>query len=179
MDSEFVVRTAKISDIDSIMKVEKASFIESIQEEESVFLKRIEICPSLFLIFEQNGKVAGYLSAEILEKVPEKAEELKLGHEPKKIDPEENKAAFVYISSFAILPEYRGGGNGKKLWNESIKYFRTCGFHNFLLLVNEVWKGAAHIYEESGFSQIQIFKDFFPSTDEKQTDGILMQFAMT
>lgn len=174
MDSSFSLRTALQSDIDFIMKVEESSFIKSIQESREVFLKRIGVCPHLFLIFQFKDIPAGYISAELMHKIPQTAEELKLGHEPELIKTV-TSSDFIYISSFALLPEYRGKGAGKINWNNAINYFEGKGFKNFLLLVNKEWVGAAHIYEESGFSKIAEFKDFFPSEKSEKSDGILMQ----
>lgn len=167
------VRNATASDIDFIMEVEKSSFINSIQEERDVFFKRIEVCPSLFLILQKDGVSAGYLSAEIMRSVPVDSSELKLGHSPKPFT-SISQSDYVYISSFAVLPEFRGNGCGKKFWNLSMDYFKSLGIKKFLLLVNDCWKGAKHIYRESGFSQIEIFKNFFPTEDGNYSDGILM-----
>ena len=183
------IRLASVDDIDDIMNVENSAFIAGIREEKSVFLERIKRCPELFLIFQEGDKVAGYLSAEIMEKIPETAEELELGHLPVDIHLENNnctekqgeglsqkvRKAFIYISSFAILPEFRGKGTGRRLWNESISFLKEhCGIEKFLLLVNEEWKGAFHIYESSGFRTINRFPGFFVSEEKGRSDGILM-----
>ena len=166
------IRKASIEDIDDIMKVEWSSFIAGIQEEKSVFEERIRRCPDLFLIFEQDDNVAGYLCAEIMDKVPESGEELELGHLPGK---SHSKNGYIYISSFAILPEFRGKGAGRLLWNESITFLKEqCGIKKILLLVNEEWKGAFHIYENSGFKTINRFPGFFVSEEKNRSDGILM-----
>lgn len=168
--NKVILRQANSSDIDAIMKVEKNSFIAQIQENRDVFLKRIMICPSLFLLFQkedENHTVIGYLSAEYMNKIPESPEELKLGHVPST-----EKGKFIYISSFAILPEFRQIGLGKKLWNQAIKYFGDE--KDYLLLVNEEWNGAMHIYEESGFILYKTFPDFFPSINNGTSDGHLL-----
>ena len=167
------IRTADYSDLDSIMKIEKASFILPIQEEREVFENRIKFCSESFLVFEDDNKnVFGYLSAERMSKVPEKANELALGHFPKK----NSDGNVLYISSFAILPEYRGNGSGYYLWEESLNYLRGIhGIKTFVLLVNENWVGAHHIYEKSGFSEMCRLPSFFCAGDNSFTDGILMQ----
>ena len=167
------IRKATIEDIDDIMKVEWASFIDNIQEEQSVFEERIKRCPELFLIFQEGENVAGYMSAEFMDKVPETAEELKLGHIPS--FSKNNKDSYIYISSFAILPEFRGAGAGSLMWNKSLEYFKKkCGCEKFLLLVNEEWKGAFHIYEKSGFKIVKEFPAFFDKDDGGKSTGILM-----
>jgi len=169
-----ILRQASLNDITSIMKVEAAGFIPQIQEEQSVFEQRIGVCPQLFLVFEDeaDGTVAGYLSAEYLDHVPGSASELALGHVPNKF----SSSSLIYISSFSILPEYRGSGTGKLLWNQSLEYFKSLGTANsLLLLVNEAWTGARHIYENSGFKVINTFENFFPTETVDKTAGILMQ----
>ena len=171
-----ILRTATLSDLDAIMRIEEASFIPEIQEDREVFKKRIEVCPSCFLVFEFEGRVGGYLSAEFMDHIPLAADELKLGHFPAPAESNDVKNQFIYISSFALLPEFRGGGNGRKMWNEALKYFRNkFSPTGFLLLVNELWGGAKHIYSESGFETISIFENFFPCDGEGFSNGILMK----
>ena len=170
------IRKALPSDIDDIMKVECSSFIKEIHEEKSVFIERIKRCPDLFLIFEENGEVAGYLSAEILNSIPKTSEELKLGHLPSVSKNNDNSNSYIYISSFALLPSFRGGGKGKQMWNRSVNYFsESLNISHFLLLVNEEWKGAYHIYESSGFKTINTFPSFFFSNEKGSSSGILME----
>ena len=170
------IRKATIDDIDSIMDVEFSSFIKEIQENKNVFIERIKRCPSLFLIFEDDDKsIGGYLSSEIMTKIPETAKELELGHLPSNTENKENSKKYIYISSFAILPKYRGSGMGKIMWNKSIEYFKeNLNIESFLLLVNEEWKGAFHIYESSGFTVVKEFPSFFFSNEKGSSSGILM-----
>lgn len=170
----FNLRNATLDDIDSIMKVESAGFIKKIQEERKVFESRIVSAPELFLIFEdENKNVAGYLSSEYLKKIPQEACEIALGHNPQKMTDEKN---IIYLSSFSILPEYRGKGNGSLLWKKSLEYLqkKIDLDGTFVLLVNEVWKGAYKIYENSRFTKVKVFKDFFSAENNNKTDGILM-----
>ncbi|MCQ2586120.1 MAG: GNAT family N-acetyltransferase [Treponema sp.] len=156
--------------IEEIMHVEKNCFIQAIQEEKEVFLSRMEKTPFFVFVDEESGKVAGYISAEYMEKVPEQASEIALNHKPS------GKATdIIYISSFALLPEYRGTGLGKEMWSRSCSLFENLpGVKTLVLLVNEEWKGAFHIYENSGFKQIQVFQEFFPRNDGGRSSGILM-----
>lgn len=177
-----ILRTATLSDLDAIMEIEKASFIPQIQEDREVFKQRILRCPELFLVFEQEGQtfnaVAGYLCAEIMNKIPQTAQELRLGHLPSDMTEVWDKGdrPLIYISSFALLPKYRGGGNGRKMWQASMKYFKDhFSPQSLLLLVNEVWEGAKHIYSDSGFETVRIFENFFPCEDDGFSNGILMQ----
>jgi len=173
-----LIRQAFITDIDHIMKIEKASFIPQIQEEKDVFIQRIKCSPSGFLVFidEASEQIAGYICGEAMSEIPQTALEIALGHNPKK---QKKNAPFFYISSFAILPEFRGNGNGKKLWNECLNYFlqQNKELKYFLLLVNKEWENARHIYENSGFELINTFKDFFPAENGINTDGLFYKRA--
>lgn len=84
--------------------------------------------------------------------------------------------SILYISSFSLLPQFRGNGNGTKAWNLAMSYFEKHFPHisAYVLLVNKDWPGAAHIYTKSGFKEYKVFKDFFPRQDNSRSDGILM-----
>lgn len=156
--------------IDEIMQIEEKCFIPAIQEEKEVFLSRMEDNPFYVFVDEASGKVAGYISAEYMEKVPETASEIALNHKPAG-----KTTGIIYISSFALLPEYRGTGLGKELWIQSCNLFSAFpGVETLVLLVNEDWKGAAHIYKSSGFKVVREFEGFFPDPMGTFSKGILM-----
>lgn len=166
----FEIVKAESFHIEEIMQVEKACFIPQIQEEREVFLSRMGMNPFYVFIDGTNGKVAGYISAEYMEKIPQSAVEIALNHKPSG-----KTSDIIYISSFALLPQYRGTGLGKELWIRSCELFSACpGLKKLVLLVNEVWKGAFHIYEKSGFEKVRVFKDFFPTEQGEKSNGILM-----
>jgi len=156
--------------IEEIMHVEESCFIPEIQEEKEVFLSRIET--GLFFIFRDTaaGKIAGYISAEYMENIPESSRDIALNHKPCG-----KSAGIIYISSFALLPEYQGTGLGKEMWDRCCERFsELSGVNKLVLLVNEEWKGAFHIYEKSGFEKNKVFEGFFPGVEGKKTDGIFM-----
>ena len=167
------IRNATKNDLDSIMEIEFASFIPGIQEERIVFENRIKMCGESFLVFEdENKKVFGYLCAERMSKIPERVNELELGHFPNV----NKNGSVLYISSFAIFPEYRGNGTGSYVWEQSLNFLKNLkGIKTIVLLVNESWTGAHHIYEKSGFYEICRLPSFFYAEDDSYTDGILMQ----
>lgn len=167
------IRKALKSDIDSIMNIEKDSFIPQIQESKSVFEKRIEFLNETFLIFtdSDNNEIIGYLSGEFLETIPSAKEDIKLNHLPSC-----RKSELLYISSFAISPSKRGQGIGNKLFSESINYFlNNFKINEIILLVNESWVKARTIYEKQEFEEINIFKNFFKTEKNSYTNGILMK----
>lgn len=169
------------------MEIERQGFIPQIQEKRELFEKRILLCPQQFLIFQETTTKTpiGYLSAEYLKEIPSSGEEINIGHEPKQFSsvPTDSKSRpplYLYISSYSILPSHRGNGSGKYLWNLAMEYFEKMNHGGQrkiipLLVVNQAWPAPHHIYKASGFREINIFKDFFPTQNpDKFTDGILM-----
>jgi ribosomal protein S18 acetylase RimI-like enzyme len=75
-----------------------------------------------------------------------------------------------------ILPSYRGGGLGDMLFNGSVDYIvsRNPRIKKAVLLVNERWEGARHIYTREGFAEIGRFRDFFTAEGDIPSDGIIM-----
>lgn len=172
----FTLRKALPQDIDSIMLIENDSFIPQIREEKCTFEKRIEILNDTFLVFidSSTNKTIGYLSAEFLDSIPSQKEELSLNHLPSK-----KNTKILYISSFALLSEFRGGGNGRNLFSSSIDYFtKNFQLEQIVLLVNALWQNAKHIYEKNGFTQINVFRDFFKTESNSFSDGILMKKSL-
>lgn len=185
----FALKNATLSDIESIMKIERSSFLPNIQEEKKVFLERIKVFPEGFLLFcnddleksqsasslqscakgsqsassSRSARPLGYFSTELWEKVPT-AQDFAVGHDIKKLHSSSGK--ILYISSFALLPEARGKGNGTFLFNESLRHLeKRFALQCEVLLVNEKWQGAKHIYEKSGFVETQKIANAFPDSE--------------
>ena len=174
-----IFRAALPSDIRSIMRIEGASFDAATRESEAVFLSRIEICENCFIVFEDKSlhTICGYFSAEKWERIPDSDKAFSLEHDPS--SSHRSAGSVLYLSSFALLPEYRGHGIGKKLFTQSVDWFSS---HNeevktALLLVNEAWKGALHIYKKNGFSELRRIENFF-AEDGAKTAGIVMTKAL-
>lgn len=158
------------------MKIEEASFLEEIQETEEVFCDRIETFSNGFLLFETAGvtnTIAGYFSTELWAEIPQGESSFRIGHSIKSVHKDDGK--ILYISSFAILPEFRGSGNGKKLFFQAMDFLKSqFNLEKLVLLVNVEWAGARHIYSEYGFKEIFRIKNIFPAKDNQTTDGIVM-----
>lgn len=179
------------------MATEKASFIDAIQEEESVFKERLTTFPEGFLVFTSpEGDVAGYLCTELwdgadfadlatsknpeldLQQNPEKKELLSkkftVGHNIS--DTHSAQGDLLYISSFALKPDFRGQGNGSFCFDISMEYLEAkLNVNKKILVVNEKWKGAQKIYSENGFKKIFTIPAFFPSgKDKPRKEGIVM-----
>lgn len=174
-----IFRAARPSDIRAIMDIEAASFDAATRESEEIFLSRIEICKNCFIVFEDPSSHAlcGYFSAEKWERIPESDKAFSLEHDP--VSSHRPAGSVLYLSSFALLPEYRGCGIGKKLFSQSVERFSSGNpeVKTALLLVNEAWRGALHIYKKNGFSEFRRIENFF-AEDGVKTAGIVMTKAL-
>lgn len=174
-----IFRAALPSDIRAIMDIESVSFDAATRESEAVFLSRIEICENCFIVFEdvERHRICGYFSAEKWERIPDSDKAFSLEHDP--VSSHRPAGSVLYLSSFALLPEYRGCGIGKKLFAQSVEHFSSGNpeVKTALLLVNEAWRGARHIYRKNGFSELRRIENFF-AEDGVKTAGIIMTKAL-
>jgi ribosomal-protein-alanine N-acetyltransferase len=166
------LRQADIQDISSIMEIEKQAFILSIQEKQETFLQRIQTFPQGFLLFsiEQNSVPLGYFASELWKSytIPHS---FALEHSALKSHcPNGN---ILYISSFGLVNHCRGKGWGKKFFQEAISLIISSNkqISSILLLVNENWLNARHIYKSLGFTEIHTISHFFPTSES----GIIME----
>jgi ribosomal-protein-alanine N-acetyltransferase len=170
------LREAALCDIDRIMDLERRCFNEYTRESVETYRERIAYFPQGFMILEAEGAFAGAASSEIWpyrEKIS--ADNFSLGHPiggALALDGEE-----LYISSIAVLPQFRGRGYGEILFRGLIDHVKekfprvTKG----ILLINEEWKSARQIYVRNGFSDLAVLKGFFTESDGTQRDGIVMR----
>lgn len=180
---------AQSFDIDSIMMIERGAFIPQIQEKQKIFEERLKIFANGFFVLADTSEeiilknkkalVAGYFSSEIWNYVPGDDNFFALNHSPSKTHNKNGKV--LYVSSFALLPQYKGLGHGKKLFESSLKTICTSfpQLETVLLLVNEQWTSAKKIYSALGFKILRTIKDFFPTLTNTTSDGILMTCPAT
>lgn len=176
---------AKSFDIPEIMKIERAAFIPEIQEKQKTFEERLSVFPEGFFVLADNSdktvlekgkpEIIGYFTSEIWSGFPENDDIFRLGHSIKKIH--DIKGAFLYFSSFAILPAFQGKHLSQNFLDSCLK--SVCGafptVKKIVLLVSEDWHGACHVYGKLGFKEVRVIKDFFPSLSQPRADGIVMQ----
>lgn len=176
--TDIVFRTARENDIESIMNIERSSFSADICEKEDVFIERIRVFKDGFYIMEYQGQVIGYLCSEIWnykEKIDDS--DFVLGHSIRTAhDTEGNE---VYISSMGILPDFRGMGLGKLMFEEFLKYIirKYEKIKSQVLIVSENWNNARKIYIKNGFEEVAILKNFFYHRDAPRLkeNGIIMR----
>ena len=180
-----IICPAQNFDIDPIMKIERAAFIPAIQERQKTFEERLNVFPRGFIVLSdtdektvfENGKAltCGYFTSEIWSAFPVADKLFKLGHKIKKVH--DDDGCILYVSSFALLPNYQGRGLGKFFFNKAFE--SVCGAYpkvrKSVLLVNEEWGGARHIYESAGFKEVRRIEGFFPSLRKSKSAGIVME----
>ncbi len=166
------LRQANIQDISSIMEIEKQAFTLSIQEKQETFLRRIQTFPQGFLLFfiEPNSAPLGYVASELWSSytIPHS---FTLEHSASKSH--STNGSILYISSFGLLSNCQGKGWGKLFFQEAISSIISANnqISTIVLLVNENWLGARHIYKSLGFTETHIIPHFFPTLEA----GIIME----
>lgn len=165
MNVKFSLKNASASDIDDIMKIERDAFAPDIQEAESVFQRRIEFFSEGFVLFVDttSGKTAGYLCSERWKSPELSGNALTVGHDILSAHVPDGNT--LYISSFALLKEYRGRGYGRELFSRAVAHIkRRTGILYQVLLVNEEWNSARRIYSSCGFSETGRVPGAFPGS---------------
>lgn len=175
-------------DLPSIMYIERAAFIPPIQEKQKVFDERLELFPQGFFVLSDSSVEtvtkaghavnAGYFCSERWLAVPNDDKAFLLNHKPRKTHV--RNGTVLYVSSFALLPDYQGKGIARQFFASSLA--ALCGaetqIQTVVLLVNEEWKAALHIYETLGFSEVRRIPEFFPSLHKDgKNDGLVMKAA--
>jgi len=98
-----------------------------------------------------------------------------LGHNP--LLTHKTTGPFLYISSFALLKDYRGKGLGEKFFKNSVAALVSAmgGIKKVVVLVNSEWQSAIKIYNALGFEKVFTLEGFFPTIQKKvNSDGIIM-----
>lgn len=159
----FTLKAASKADIDGIMRVEKESFAPEIQELRETFLQRLTVFSEGFIVFEHDAtrRAAGYMCTELWDAETAETERFSVGHDIRRFHRAEGSA--LYISSFALLKEFRGKGNGARLFHAALHHFtQKLTVKNAVLMVREDWKNARAIYEKAGFQTYAVFDKAFP-----------------
>lgn len=178
-------------DIDAIMKIERQAFIPPVQEKKGVFDKRLKVFPEGFLILSDpdeavvraNGGAltCGYLCSELWGGFPDEslddkafARPFSLGHNAKHTHTRDGGC--LYVSSFALLREYRGRGLGSLFFRASLA--ALCGslpsVRTVALLAGEGWAAALRIYGSLGFAPVRTLGSFFPTLDRKVRENAVV-----
>jgi len=159
-------------DIDEILAIEGECFAPGIRETAETFEDRIKAFPSGFIMLDRVGdspvsraETAGYFCSELWDTIPSALpERWALGH--KASERHVARGSVLYVSSFAVLPTYRGG-TGTTFFAEAIASIvsRNPGIRDIAFIVNEEWTAARRIYEHAGFDYIGTLPGFFPAAN--------------
>lgn len=170
----FTLKTASLTDLDDILRVEKESFVPDIQESRETFLQRLAVFPDGFIVFEHEKTKAGYLCSELWDGIPAGTEIFSVGHDIRTSHCQ--SGSVLYISSFALLQEFRGKGNGSRLFCAAVRRLvQKLTVKTVVLMVNENWKNARFIYEKAGFQTYAVFDEAFPKGGGVFERGLLMK----
>ncbi|MDR2900534.1 MAG: GNAT family N-acetyltransferase [Treponema sp.] len=180
MNKHYTLTFALPSDIDGIMAIEDSAFPQGIRESEETFLERLTLFPHGNTVLKEDAtqrseeKPIGYFCSELWDEIPPaEAKFYALGHSMK--ERHVHRGTILYISSLAVRPGAKG--QGRFLFNESIKLLCVANpqIRSIILLVNELWLPARHIYETEGFRYTEVLKSFFTEHRGTQSDGLLMR----
>lgn len=172
-------------DIPAIMQIERGAFIPPLQEKQKTFEDRLRVFPQGFFVLSDSdvetvmkagrAVLAGYVCAERWRDVPADDKPFKINHRASKSHVRDG--AVLYVSSFALHPEYQGRGLARAFFLSSLAAW--CGafpqVRTVLLLASTEWRAALRVYESAGFTEVRRIPAFFPSLHEKTgCDGIVL-----
>lgn len=81
------------------------------------------------------------------------------------------------LHNIAIQPEYQGQGYGRLLLNDALQLCRSHGVVVIFLEVRLSNVGARHLYEQSGFRQVGLRKEYYATADGREA-ALVMRKAL-
>lgn len=75
-------------------------------------------------------------------------------------DVEETQAGEYYLDSLALVPEYRGHGLWRRLFDDAVEQARGRGFHRIALICDEDYPNLGRMYASYGFVPGDTFQYF-------------------
>lgn len=174
---ELSLRRATPGDLGEVMALEVAGFVPGIVEEPDVFAQRIAVFPEGFLLVQEGTRTIGYVCAEIWSHwSPQAVSEARydLGHDITKWHVPFGDT--LYVASMTVAPSARGGV-GRRLFRLSLdRWFRAFPLvRQVVLIVNEHWSAARHLYETEGFEEVERLPDFFRPQEGPRGTALVMR----
>ena len=129
-------------------------------------------CLPNFSIFGTGNALSEKEQKNTLKKIEKR---FSLGHNP--LLTHKTDGVYLYVSSFALLKDYRSKGFGEKFFKNSLAALCSSmkSIKKIVILVDSEWQNALKIYEKLGFEQIFVLKEFFPTIQKKlNADGLIM-----
>lgn len=156
------------------MQIEETCFDEDTQEEREVYRDRLVSFSDGCFILEYDGHPVGFIASELwkIESPHEKIFELW----PADLCCHRDAGRTLYISSIAILPEYRGRRWASLFLSSALRYLlhRYDQIERILLLVAEEWAPARRLYAAMGLREAMHVGDFFGGYTVPSHDAIVM-----
>jgi ribosomal-protein-alanine N-acetyltransferase len=147
--TDMVINDMKVEDIPEIAAIERSSF--ETPWSETLFYNEIFKAISVSRVARINGKVAGYLCANMI---------IDEGH----------------ILNLAVHPDYRGGGIASRLLKHMIDDMRESSCRSIFLEVRVSNENALKMYEKFGFTLLGTRKAYYVSPVE---DAVVMVLRLT
>ncbi len=169
---EPMLRPLLLDDIPRIQSIEQLCFPADTREDSSVYRRRIETFPEGNLGFLVADELAGFFCSELWNATQQlDPEQFRLSHDI--ANHHRSDGDLLYISSFAVDPQYRSILRGEKAFALAMDHLQTAlSFRTAILLVAESWHPARRIYQQWGFTERMYLPAYFG-----ESDGIIMQTA--
>ncbi|MCH5585396.1 ribosomal protein S18-alanine N-acetyltransferase [Shimazuella sp. AN120528] len=142
-------RPMKVTDISSVMEIEKLSFTDPWSEisfEDEITANDL----AYYIVSLVDGNVVGYAGMWV---VLDEAQ----------------------LTNVALHPDYRGQGTGKEIVAYMIELAKQLGASKVTLEVRKSNQRAQHLYRNLGFTVIGTRKNYYPDNGE---DAILMGLVL-
>lgn len=149
---EYKIRLARITDIDEIIKINRAALPENYPY--YFFVEHLKEYEAAFYVAEVDGKVVGYIMPRIewgfsnLKQLPSL---VKKGH----------------VVSIAVLEEYRKMGIGTALLQASLKAMKEVyGAEEVYLEVRVSNTPAISLYRKLGFKEVKVLRHYYADGED-------------
>ena len=143
------IRQMQLDDLEQVMEIENENF--SVPWTETGFFTFLLREDTLFLVAQEGEKILGYCGVVMVQDEGD-------------------------ITNVAVKKNRQNQGVGKKLMEELVKYTEQEGVTRLFLEVRASNEPAIHLYQNMGFVQTGIRKNYY---EEPREDGIMMMREYT
>ena len=143
------IRQMQLDDLEQVMEIENENF--SVPWTETGFFTFLIREDTLFLVAQEGEKILGYCGVVMVQDEGD-------------------------ITNVAVKKNRQNQGVGKKLMEELVKYTEQEGVTRLFLEVRASNEPAIHLYQNMGFVQTGIRKNYY---EEPREDGIMMMKEYT
>ena len=135
------LREFSLSDLEKVIKIEKASFLNRKAFSEDYFRKLYQKFPEEFIVAKDEGKILGYAVGGVQKDCGK-------------------------IISISVHPAWRKKGVGKKLANFYIEHFKKKNLKKISLRVRKNNLAAISFYKNLGFQISKTIKNYYQNGDD-------------